>query len=214
MNLELPRRAFFEFACACLYRENAPKIDGKLSDWDERYLLTDLGVLDGREPFANVYAGWNDGGVYLAVDVLRAVEMETDVKRPLRGDGLQVWVDTRDVRTAHRASRYCHHFYFLPAKGSRKPVGGQVRIRRARSQGKPCDPSHLEVACSTTRSGYRMEMKLPAEVLTGFDPEENTRLGFTYLLRDRKLGRQYWTADEPLPVSYDPSLWGTLELVR
>jgi hypothetical protein len=59
-----------------------------------------------------------------------------------------------------------------------------------------------------------MEIHLPGDVLTGFDPEENSRLGFTYMLRDRKLGRVYWTGDDSLPVSYDPSLWGTVELLR
>ncbi len=214
MKLAIPKRAFFNFAYACPFRADAPVLDGDLKDWGEGFQVPDLTEIDGRKPYADFYMAWNDAGLYFAVHVRKTAGMEVQTKRPLRGDGLQIWVDTRDVRTAHRASRYCHHFYFLPSKGSRKPVGGQVRIRRARAQGKPCDPDRLGVASKATRTGYRMEIHLPTEVLQGFDPEENNRLGFTYLLRDRKLGRQFWTADEPLPISYDPSLWGTVELAK
>ena len=189
-------------------------IDGSLSDWDEEYRLPNLAVLDGQEQFAEFYASWNVDGLYFAVDVKKAPALEVQPDRPLRGDGLQIWVDTRDVRDAHRGSRYCHHFFVLPGKGSRKTVGGQVRLRRARAHSKLCQPDELQVACRKKRSGYSLEVHLPVSTLTGFDPEENNRLGFTYLLRDRKLGRQYWTADEPLPVSYDPSLWGTLVLSK
>ena len=61
---------------------------------------------------------------------------------------------------------------------------------------------------------WRGDRDRPTAALTGYDPDENNRLGFTYLLRDKKLGRQVWTAEEVLPVSYDPSLWGTAELVK
>ena len=78
--------------------------------------------------------------------------------------------------------------------------------------GKPCEPQSLTVASRVTKKGYRLSAFLPADILTGFEPEDNNRFGFAYLIRDRRLGRQYWTADEPLPVAYDPSLWGTVVL--
>ncbi len=214
MNLEIPKRVFFSFAWKCPYRKEPPTLDGDLHDWDRSFRLPDLMALDGREGFADVYAAWNERGLYFAANVKKAAGVKVDGRRPLQGDGLQVWVDTRDVRNAHRASRYCHHFYFLPGAGSCKPGGGQVRIRRARGHSKLCEPSGLRVASDESGAGYRMEVHLPAESLTGFDPEENRLLGFTYLLQDQKQGRQFWTADEPLPVSYDPSLWGTIELVK
>lgn len=213
MPLEVPVRSFFTFCAPCRQLVKAPSIDGDLSDWSGDWRLPDLCELSGEVPFARVYAGWSDDGLYLAVATEGAAAAEVSKARPLSGDGLQVWVDTRDVRDAHRASRYCHHFYFLPGKGRRKPAAGQMRIRRARAHGRVCDPEELAVASQSGRSGYTLEAHIPASALTGFDPAENRRLGFTYLLKDAKLGRQAWTSDDPLPVSYDPSLWGTLELV-
>ncbi len=216
MNVKIPNRACFKFSYACPYRATAPKLDGCLAGWEDAYRIPDLTALDGDVAFADLFMAWNETGLYFAV---RVEGSRADVlpRQPLKGDGLQIWIDTRDVRDAHRASRYCHHFYFLPkgtGRGGRSPIGKQMRIRRARSYGRLCDPQILRVASTVLDSGYRMEIHLPPEALIGFDPEENNRLGFTYLLRDGKGGRQYWTADDPLPVSYDPSLWGRVELVR
>ncbi len=217
MAVDIPRRAFFSFAFACPYRAEPPTIDGHLRDWDDRYRMPDLMALEDGSAFANLHMAWNEGGLYLALEVSRPAALAVDPRRPARGDGLQVWIDTRDVRGAHRASRYCHHFCFLPRGGGdsgEDPVGVQLRIRRARAQARMCDPADLAVASRALKAGYRMEVHIPSTALTGFDPDESARLGLTYLLRDRKLGRQTWTADEPLPVSYDPSLWGTVELTR
>ena len=87
-------------------------------------------------------------------------------------------------------------------------------MRRAGAHSRMNESRDLIVATKSRRKGYTMEIHIPAHALTGFDPEENSRLGFTYLLRDRKLGRQFWSADEPLPVAYDPSLWGTVVLAK
>ena len=193
MNVGIPKRAFFNFAWQCPYRSVPPDIDGDLQEWGRRFRMPDLMVLDGREAFADVYAGWSERGLYFAVNVKRAAGASVDRRRPLHGDGLQIWLDTRNVRSVHRASRYCHHFYFLPATGQTKPRGGQTRIRRARAHSGLCESSELPVASDTSGTGYRLEAHLPAKALTGFDPEENRLLGFTYLLQDRRQGRQFWT---------------------
>ncbi|MBT4140651.1 MAG: hypothetical protein HOE48_22255 [Candidatus Latescibacteria bacterium] len=214
MNMGIPTRAFFQVATPCLYRQDSPKLDGKLGDWDETFLLPDLGGLDGKEAYANVYLAWNDRGLYFALDVKGKAKCAVDERRPLRGDGFQVWLDTRDVRTAHRGSRYCHHFCFWPESESIAAGGRQFRLRRARAQARLQDSGRFSVASKAGKEGYAMEVHIPADALTGFDPDENNRLGFSYVLKDKTLGRQFWTADETLPVSYDPSLWGTVELVK
>lgn len=214
VDLELPGRSFFKFSSPCPFMVDPPVIDGSIAEWTHAHRMPDLCGIDGKEPFAEFYMAWNEDGLYFAFDVLGDAAVVVESKRPLRGDGLQLWVDTRDVRDAHRASRFCHHFYFLPGKGKRRAVGGQIRLRRAGAHSRLNESRDLIVATKSRRKGYTMEIHIPAHALTGFDPEENSRLGFTYLLRDRKLGRQFWSADEPLPVAYDPSLWGTVVLAK
>jgi hypothetical protein len=59
-----------------------------------------------------------------------------------------------------------------------------------------------------------LEAFLPAGVLHGFDPEQNTRLGVCYGVRDAELGEQQLAAGPDFPFVEDPSLWSVLELVR
>lgn len=208
---------FFNYSFKCFYRTKKSDLDGNLKDWEDRFLVPDLVEIESESKFADFYMAWNERGLYFAVRVLGVPCPEVHPKRPIKGDGLQVWLDTRNVRDTHRASRYCHHFTFLPTGGGldgQEPFGRQYQIKRARGQAKLCDPKQLRIASRLLKSEYQMEVYLPSEVLTGFDPEENNRLGFNYLVKDRKLGRQYWTVDESLPTSYDPSLWGIVELVK
>ena len=62
--------------------------------------------------------------------------------------------------------------------------------------------------------GYMLEALIPAEALTGFDPAEHPRLGFTYAVLDRELGEQTFGVGSPMPYQEDPSLWATLELTK
>ena len=65
-----------------------------------------------------------------------------------------------------------------------------------------------------TKSGYRLELFLPAAALTGFDPEEHPRLGVCYAVRDSELGDQFLSVNGDFPYMDDPSLWDVLELVK
>lgn len=217
MNVSIPARAFFSFAFPCRFREEAPKVDGVLSDWDERFRVPDLMEMEGGRAFGAVYMAWNREGLYFAVRVEGKGQFYVDPHRPAMGDCLEVWIDTRDVRDARRAGRYCHHFRFLPEGGGPKgtrPVAAQERIALAREHAATADLRSIRVASRIERGRgrYRMEVALPAEALTGYEPGVCPRLGFTYLLHDAALGTQSWSAGPDLPVAYDPSLWGTAEL--
>ena len=54
----------------------------------------------------------------------------------------------------------------------------------------------------------------PAVTLTGFDPAEHPRIGFTYQLLDRELGLQTFSVGEGFPYQEDPSTWATLEMEK
>jgi hypothetical protein len=95
---------------------------------------------------------------------------------------------------------------FLPA------VAECLPINRAREQPHPIRPGALQARCQQRADGYILEAFLPAEALTGFDPAEHPRLGFTYAVLDRELGQQTFGVGSPMPYQEDPSLWATLEL--
>ncbi len=97
---------------------------------------------------------------------------------------------------------------FFPA------VAEPLTINRAREQPNPIRPGLLQARWRRLPDGYILDALMPAEALTGFDPAEHPRLGFTYAVMDRELGEQTFGVGSPMPYQEDPSLWATLELQR
>jgi len=212
----LPTRFLFRFAAPCLYDPTlgvqAP------TELDPEYRLPALGELEGQRSIGDVRAAWSESGLGFSVRLegkkhpnwCRETKLEDS-------DSLQVWVDTRDTHNIHRASRFCHRFVFLPAGGGRnfeQPVADQLLVDRARENANPIRQGLLRVNCEKRVGGYVLSAFIPASGLTGFNPADHPRLGFTYFLFDRELGQQYFSLGSEFPFASDPSLWGTLELVK
>jgi hypothetical protein len=179
--------------------------------------IDNLAGLSEHKNFADVRLAWNELGIGFQVEVKGKEQLpQGDADRPRSSDGAMLWIDTRDTRTIHRASRYCHHFYFLPTGGGPEkdePAAGQLTINRANQDAPVCNPEQFAFQVMRTKSGYILEAFLPAAVLNGFDPETNPRLGFFYWVRDAELGEQTLGLNAEFPFWEDPSLWSTLQLV-
>ena len=184
---------------------------------DDTCKLPSFGELEDRPMFADVRAAWNDSGLFFNVRV--SGKKQSPWCRGTRldeSDGLHVWIDTRDTHNIHRASRFCHRFVFTPAGGGRKleePVAELSEINRAREKPKPLGEARPQVRSEKRVDGYLLECYIPAESLTGFNPIDHPRLGFTYAVVDRELGWQTFSVGAEFPIVDDPSLWGTLEMV-
>ncbi|MEO2048127.1 MAG: hypothetical protein ABGX16_16350 [Pirellulales bacterium] len=192
------------------------KVKGPLLD--PSYRLIAPGELDGERTLADVRMGWSPEGLLWTVQVEGKRQTPwCRESRPTESDGLQVWVDTRASRDIHRASRYCHRFIYLPCGGGRgaaEPVAEQLLIHRARENARPVRPRELQVRATTTSKGYELAAFAPAQVLAGFDPENQPRLGFTLAVLDRELGLQTFATGAEFPYEEDPSCWAELELVE
>jgi hypothetical protein len=212
----LPTRFLFRFSAPCRYRD--PLWTAKGAALDETYRLPALVELEGRPPWAEVRVAWSEAGLAFVARVQGKKQPPwCRENRPEDSDCLQVWIDTRDVHNVHRAGRFCHRFVFLPCGAGEqfdKPLAGSLPINRARELPSPISPSMLRTYCQSHGNDYILEAFIPAEALTGFDPAEHTRLGFTYAVIDRELGQQTFGVGGPMPYQEDPSLWATLELTR
>jgi hypothetical protein len=208
----IPNRFLFRVAYACRY---VPKLS---HDLPEACRIDNFAAMDERQNFADVRLAWNEFGLGLQVSV-RGKEQppQGDQSRPRNSDGVTLWIDTRDARTSHRASRYCHQFHFLPAGAGPErdePAFVQTKINRALQDAPLCPPDAVPFRCERTKGGYLLEAFLPAAVLNGFDPEQSPRLGFYYAVKDAELGDQVLSVGADFPYWEDPSLWAVLELVR
>ena len=211
----LPKRFLFRFSTPCLYREKLWTARGAGLDAECR--LVSFAELEGQVALADVRAGWNESGLAMSVRVEGKKQAPwCRTTRPEDSDGLHVWIDTRDVHNVHRAGRFCHRFLFMPAGGGRgmdQPVAQWLPIHRARAQPQAIKPGSLKVKSRRQPDGYQLDALISAGALTGFDPDEHPRLGFTFAVVDRELGEQTFAVGSPMPYEEDPSLWATLELV-
>jgi hypothetical protein len=199
----------------------APQINGlprrrqaRILELPDECRLPDLGPLDADPAFYTLRAAWNAHGLGFELSVQgKRRPPQGDVANPQAADGLQVWLDTRSTQNVHRATRFCHSFCFLPGTGKSEPAAGAaVPVPRAREDAPLCDPENLLVQSEVTRAGYRLEAWIPSDVLHGFDPEAQPRLGFHYVVRDFELGVHGLSAGPDFPYESDPSLWGVLAL--
>jgi hypothetical protein len=215
------KRFLFRFKIPCGYI-------GLGDELSELYRLPDLSLLElssdelsgsglgGVSP--DFRAGWNEQGLMFSVTVSgKKQSLCCKSIAPTESDGIQIYIDTRDVKDVHRATRFCHRLIFLPTvnDGSRPdPCAFWLPIHRAKAHPNPIDAKKINLQNEIFNDGYKLDIFIPQEVLTGFDPMEYSTLGFHFVVADRELGNRYFIVSPPFPYDNDPSLWGTLLLVR
>lgn len=213
----IPPSFLFRFCYPCMYVKEMPLKKGDdLLALEKVCTLSDTLRLTEKPGFAELRMGWNEKGMGFEVRVQgkdRPVRVEPGKYRT--SDGLSLWIDTRSARESHRASRHCHHFYFLPGGGGEDgelPSAGQTKIHRALADAPLCSPDVLQVRKHLLKDGYRLECYIPREALNGFDTELNRQFGFFYVVRDSELGEQTLSSGPEFPYAEDPSLWQLIEL--
>jgi hypothetical protein len=212
------KRFLFRFKIPCDY----VSIGDELS---ESYRLPDLSLLElstgefASRPLATDFrVGWNERGLLFAVIVSgKKQSLWCKSASPNESDGIHVYIDTRDVKDIHRATRFCHRLIFLPTinDGSRpEPCAFWFPIHRAKAHPNPIDAKKIKLTNRFFTGGYELKFFIPQDVLTGFDPIEYQSMGFHFAVQDRELGNKYFIVEPPFPYDHDPSLWGTLLLRR
>jgi hypothetical protein len=213
----IPHQFLFRVAYPCCQVKKMPlEEEDSILDLPTACRIENLAIMDGHRKFADLRVAWNELGIGLQLEVRGKDQLPRgDASRPRSSDGLTLWLDTRDARGGHRAARYCHQFHFLPTGGGPdkdEPAFVQSKIHRATEDAPLCQPSEVPFRSANTKNGYRVEAFLSAGVLNGFDPEQNRRLGFCYVVHDAELGEQVLSVGSDFPYWEDPSLWSVLEL--
>jgi len=189
---------------------------------DETYLLPNVSQLEGVDfqgrVSYNFRIGWNETGLFFLLTVSgKTQSLWCRTSQPDESDGIQICLDTRDIKDIHRASRFCHRLLFMPIGGGRDqahPTAFWLPIHRAKEYPNSIDLSQLKMQSHVSADGYQLHVFLPGKILTGFDPMEHPNLGFHFVVADREYGNSYFLISPPLPHDQDPSLWGTLMMVK
>lgn len=212
----IPPRSLFRFAAPCFYQDPLWTTAG--AQLGPHFTLPSLDQLDEQVSFADVRAAWSEAGMAFTAHVTgKRRPPWCRESRPDESDGLRVWIDTRDTHNIHRASRFCHQFIFMPQGSGRnlaEPYGELYFINRARENPKPVRPEAIKTRSEKRVDGYVLEAFVPAAAISGWDPSEHPKIGFTYAVVDQELGEQTFSCGKEFPYREDPSVWGTLELVK
>jgi len=215
----IPQTFWFRLAIPCPRVDGLPKASelGRLLDLPESCRVVPTVALEGRSPWSEARVAWSPKGLALQFEVrgklskIRNAPYMADAS-----DGVQIWIDTRDTRDVHRATRFCHRFSAtLAPDKAKKSVAvkfEQKPIHRALADAPLARPEAIRARAEATKNGWRLELFLGAEALNGFDPETNRRLGLAYQVSDPDRGDEFLTVGRDFPIGEDPSLWATLEL--
>ncbi len=216
MNQIVPPRFLFRWSFNAIKIENVPRSSGRLLDLPSECELPSLETLDQRPNFAQVRLAWNDGGVGISVAVFgRSRQPELSLSEDDIADGIRLWFDTRHTQSVHRATKYCHQFSLHPTGGGPKkadPIVRSLAVARAREDSPLPNSQLVKIQSRVSKTEYWLDAWFPAEVFTGFDPKQNPRIGFHYVIHDSELGDQTLAVGREFPVESDPSLWQTIEL--
>ena len=177
---------------------------------DSNFFLLDFEKYKKKKAFANIYMGWSLDGISLKIVVNEKI---TEVSQDYRkGDSVELFFDTRDVKTKNYFSRFCHHFVFYPAPLD--DIQAKEVTRFHSEEVHPlCKEEDLLVEVKQKRSSYEMYIVIPERCLYGFDPKRFNRLGFTYQInRFEKEAQVFTTSIEEFKIDRNPSVWASLIL--
>lgn len=197
---------FFGLSCDCLYLRHGLKPD-------KNFLLPSTADLLDEDSFADVYVGWNVEKLGFLISIKAPFQNvnEGDFRK---GDSIELFLDTRDLKTKGVVSRFCHHFVFFPVQ-VKNFYGREVTRFRGEDIHPLCHPEDLQVVSDIGENSYSVSIEIPSGCLHGYDPLNFPRIGFTYRINRAEAPPQHFAvSSEEYVIEQHPATWGTLKLVK
>ncbi len=177
-----------------------------------RYLLPNTSEWLAEEHFADVALGWNESGLFVDLFVDKAFE-EALYPRFEEGDAVELFFDTRDLKTAGFATRFCHQFLFLP-QAVQGIQAQELTHFRTEDMHPLCDPADLQLTAEFGKKNYELQIFIPAHCLHGYDPTSFDRIGFTYRIHRYKGAPQHFSlSSQHFTLEQHPRLWASFKFV-
>lgn len=177
------------------------------------FLLPSISDFHSESSFADVGLAWNEKNLFVGVNVRKPFE-ETSFSDYALTDSIELFIDTRDVKTTATITRFCHHFLILPQTVDGMQMKELTRFRGEESH-PLCDPSLFTFSTEMKKRGYAMMIQLPEEALHGFAPDQIPRIGFSYRINRYHGASQHFTSSSNFfSLHLHPQLWGSFTLAK
>lgn len=202
---------FFQISFDCHFLEGPfPKLAKQKSS---KYRLPDLSDLCAEDSFAEVSLAWNSSGIEVLVSIDKSFE-QCQLPDVTKGDSVELFIDTRDVKTSGHNTRFCHHFFFLPESIDGVSAGEITRFRTEDTH-ELANGNDLRVKSIMKAQNYLMQIFIPGECLVGYDPDQFDRMGFSYRInRYKDLPQHFSAVTQEFQIEQQPSLWSSAKLVK
>lgn len=199
---------FFALSCDCRALSDKDQVPSLTA-----YALPSTHRLTQEDSFAKLAMGWHEEGIALHIQVNQA---PTHLSYPHieQGDSVELFFDTRDLKSSGFNTRFCHHFFFLPQAVDGISKGEKTHFRTEDSH-PLCDSQALHCQTQVKKESYQMKIFIPSQCLYGYDPKQFDRLGFTYRInRAGDAPQHFAVVSQDYQIEQQPSLWGSIQLVK
>ena len=176
-------------------------------------LLPSVAYLLGEVPFFEVGMAWSEEGIHLCFKIETKFEacFFPEVEK---GDGVEVFIDTRGIDSAVTIHKYCHHFIFLPEK-----VNGiqSAEVTRFKSNDRhdPALHENFSVESKIKAHSIEMQITIPEISLFGYNPLQNPKLGFACIVhRSNKEKGHFPQSGVDFMIERCPLLWAKMKVIE
>lgn len=183
-----------------------PYVQQPMKPLKNHALLPNFSDLLQEKHYAKVFMSWHEDGLVFDVHV---DDLFNQAAFPhfRKGDSIELFIDTRNLKSAGFLTKFCHHFVILPI-----PVDGihaqEMTIFRTDDRHDLCDPKKIFIKREEEKRSSRLKIFLPKECLYGYDPVRFHRLGFAYQINRCNGDLQHFIlSSEYMAIEKENALW-------
>lgn len=188
--------------------------DLKRAEWTDslqkKHRLANFSELLYEDCFSEIRMGWNPRGLIFEIHIQKEFE-ECFFPEYRKGDSIELFIDTRDLKNAGFIHRFCHHFVMLP-----KPIeeisAQEVTVFRTDDRHELCEGKKIHVVSEFKKKSYIVAIHLPEDCLYGYDSSSFDRLGFAYRINARGNINHFNVSSEYLNLEQHPNRWASMQM--
>jgi len=199
--------SFFNVKDDIFYAKNSLEIT------DKKYLLISSAPFLAEEKFCDVHMGYNNHALYFHFKIDKPFE-DVNITDFQKGDSVEIFIDTRDIKDKTIISQFCHHFVFF-AEEVNGVMGKEITRFRTDEVHPLCSPKDLKVNAHFSKKSHILDIEIKSSALFGYDPTSFERMGFTYRV-NRKGGdpQHFAVSSSEYKIELQPSLWSSLIFLK